>query len=223
MSLSLSTFNLEKKDENGNTPFHRAIYSRDWDTINALLNRIVDTDSRHILNIQNNDGDTPLHIAVRRLPLNSLSNKLITFGADTTIENNKGETVEVAKDLHEYFEYVKFDLDLSDLEDDEETKSPITINVVNLPAPVASVPVASLPVASVPVASVPVASAPVASTPIETVQFPQHITVEEPAPALTTEKDVHDSINKSVSLVPDTKEPSTEAVSSFIDKILKKN
>lgn len=132
MSLSMIIYNLEKKDNNGNTILHTAIYKRNWELINSLLKQIVEYNMFHILNIQNNDGDTPLHIAVRRLPLNRLSNQLIEMGADISIENNRGQVIEIAETLGEYFEYVKKDVDLTDLEESETEQSPTSITVYNI-------------------------------------------------------------------------------------------
>jgi hypothetical protein len=259
MSLSLANYNLESKDKNGNTILHTAIYKRNWSIIHRLLNYIFDNDEICALNTQNEDGDTPLHIAVRRLPLNQLSCTLIKMGARTDIPNKCGETIEIAETIGEYFEYVKNDLDLSDLEDDEEVNenvSPTTITIINIMpvpepkrikqfsskkqtdsivfpssmtfenvSPVSPSLVSQSPVVPSLVVSSPVVPSPVSPTPIvpslvtpTLAQTPAQTVSPSPSltPSLTTEKEIGDMLKKQSN-------PSQQAVSSFINNLLKQN
>jgi len=137
LKLFDTKYTLENQDENGNTVLHNAIYKRNWRLINKIIKQIKEENKTEVLNIQNDDGDIPLHICVRRLPLNPLSNELIALGSDCNIKNNKGEFIKIADTMGKYFEYVKYDLNLKDLESDSEEEceneqSPIHITFVNI-------------------------------------------------------------------------------------------
>ena len=77
--------NLYAADENGNTALHLAVINIDLPLVRGLI------DLRAGLNIQNNNGDTPL-LLVAKIGNRKLKNLLVMSGADMTIENNNGNT-----------------------------------------------------------------------------------------------------------------------------------
>jgi uncharacterized protein YaaR (DUF327 family) len=223
MSLSIANYNLQIRDSNGNTPLHNAIYRRSKKDIELIIQNIIDNEAYSVLNIQNNDGDTPLHVAVRRMPLDNVVDALVKLGADLTIENNDGEIVNATNDIKEFMEYVKFDLDLSDLEidDDDVTPSLTVVNVSPKEFNFNKMPVRNM------------SSSPIKkpNTQSDSIKFPSSVTVEDLTPSLATEKDIKNAINKvpetsktpEISKTTEQPEATKAAVSSFMDKILKEN
>lgn len=83
----------KRKGNGGNTIVHLAFLTGNENVARSVLEVAKnDTDS---LNIQNDDGDTPLHIAVRVFPRHSLLIELLDAGAATSIANGNGEIVEL--------------------------------------------------------------------------------------------------------------------------------
>lgn len=240
MSLSLGEYNLRKQDEHGNTILHYALHKKNIPLVNNLIDDIIHFNDRQVLNIQNNNGDTPLHIAVRRLPLHTISNKLVALGADPTISNYDGETVEVAESLKEYFQYVKNDMELSDLDDSPEEQSqnsPVSITIVSINSPMRSLspmrsisPMRSLspmmksisPMRSLsPLRSISSNKSIGNKNNISSISFPQNITIEELTPTLTTEQDIQKVLNN----IPMKKnQPTTEVMTEQdIKNVIKNN
>jgi len=122
-------------DINGNTLLHTAILSQDINRAKMILDIIIRSGKLNLLNAQNKDGDTPLHLSVRNFPLSEFSNTLIELGAKTNIKNKKGETIGIALTLDEYYAKSKSDpvdnvyletitiLDLKDSQPDSNTES----------------------------------------------------------------------------------------------------
>ena len=84
----LLTYNADTSctDASGNTPLHIACSHRLMDEIiNMLLHNNAST------KCVNADGDTPLHLACR-IGAKDAINKLMTFGADITCKNSRGQT-----------------------------------------------------------------------------------------------------------------------------------
>ncbi|KAF5825256.1 ankyrin repeat-containing domain protein [Dunaliella salina] len=92
------------KNKEGDTLLHLACFVAlpDWNNQkqkthfeirrNTIVRRLLDADSsRKIINDKNNDGNTPLHIAVKKGLLNCC-NELLKSRASYTIKNNAGKT-----------------------------------------------------------------------------------------------------------------------------------
>ena len=98
----LKTINrYDVQDSDGNTILHHVIESNDLETTAQYLALLVlnmdDWGKNRIINIKNNQGDTPLHIAVRNNNENMIE-MLIESGANVNIKNNNGERVEYYSD-----------------------------------------------------------------------------------------------------------------------------
>jgi hypothetical protein len=115
--VNLRLTDLVSSDENGNTILHQALLDRDWQLIGTILGRIVSTGDKNVLNAQNNDGDTPLHIAVRKYPLNKVSNLMITLGASTRIANKKHEIIKIADNIADFLKKTNYSIDITPPED----------------------------------------------------------------------------------------------------------
>jgi len=97
--------NLDFTDENGNTILHQAIIDNDINMVNLILEKAKET-NQNILNIQNNQGNTAFHLAIKN-ENNEIANILDNAGIDKSIKNNDGEFIEnVTED--EDFEVVNF-------------------------------------------------------------------------------------------------------------------
>jgi hypothetical protein len=115
--VNLRLTDLVSSDENGNTILHQALLDRDWQLVGTILGRIVSTGDKNVLNAQNNDGDTPLHIAVRKYPLNKVSNLMITLGASTRIANKKHEIIKIADNIADFLKKTNYSIDITPPED----------------------------------------------------------------------------------------------------------
>ena len=97
--------NLDFTDENGNTILHQAIINNDINLVNLILEKSKET-NQNILNIQNNQGNTAFHLAIKN-ENNEIANILDNAGIDKTIKNNDGEFIEnITED--EEFEVIDF-------------------------------------------------------------------------------------------------------------------
>jgi palmitoyltransferase len=76
-------FDINKKDNNGNTPLHWACYSNADNSINFLLSFVND------VNVKNNIGQTPLHICVLTENIRNIR-KIMKKGGDVFEEDNLG-------------------------------------------------------------------------------------------------------------------------------------
>ena len=74
-------FNINKKDNNGNTPLHWACYSNAENSIDFLLSFVSD------VNVKNNNGQTPLHICVLTENIRNIR-KILKKGGDIYEEDN---------------------------------------------------------------------------------------------------------------------------------------
>jgi ankyrin repeat protein len=82
------------KDEEGNTILHQAVLENNIEMVVLLLEKMQDS-SKNIIDIQNNQGNTPFHLAVNN-NYNQIAQILDKAGADKTIMNDNGEFVEDA-------------------------------------------------------------------------------------------------------------------------------
>lgn len=105
--MDIGFSNLQARDAYGNTRLHQYLAQGEVDKALELLDDITRTGNAELLNIQNFQGDTPLHIAVRNYPMNKVSNLLITLGADPNIKNKSGEYIKIAKTVEEYYKNTK--------------------------------------------------------------------------------------------------------------------
>lgn len=81
---------LGHSDCYGNTILHYAVVTNNLPFIAYFLN--LCNNDRNIINKANNEGDTPLHIAVRK-QFDSITEELVKRGANTSIKNKKGEYI----------------------------------------------------------------------------------------------------------------------------------
>jgi ankyrin repeat protein len=79
-------------DDKGNTILHQAVIDNDFNMVQMLLNKMIDSD-KNIINIQNSDGNTAFHLSLFN-ENNQIAQLLDKGGADKTIRNNEGEFVE---------------------------------------------------------------------------------------------------------------------------------
>jgi hypothetical protein len=91
---------LDTVDSTGNNLVHHMVLKNDERTLVELLNYFVYNSSltgKKMLNAQNNDGDTPMHIAVRNSN-EKIAKMLDDAGTNKRIKNKKGEFIESSED-----------------------------------------------------------------------------------------------------------------------------
>lgn len=93
---NLVNFPIDIPDKNNNTILHHVVLQDDSKTLSLILNYILyeNLDYSSLINFQNNDGDTAMHIAVRDNNT-SCAKMLHKAGTNLSITNNKGESIEV--------------------------------------------------------------------------------------------------------------------------------
>lgn len=87
-------------DSTGHNLVHHMVLKNDERTLVALLNYFLHNSSltkKKMLNAQNNDGDTPMHIAVRN-GNEKIAKMLDEAGTNKRIKNKKGEFIESSED-----------------------------------------------------------------------------------------------------------------------------
>jgi hypothetical protein len=96
---NLVNFPINIPDSNSNTILHSIVAKHDHKTLIAVLNYIlyVNTDYTNLINHQNNDGDTAMHIAVRH-GFMDCAKMLHKAGTNLTLINKKGESIELQDD-----------------------------------------------------------------------------------------------------------------------------
>jgi ankyrin repeat protein len=119
-TVQVTLTDLNQVDTFGNTKLHNAIINKNMSQIKNLLNIIIKNQKTDMLNLQNNDGDTPLHLAVRHYPLHIIGNILLGIGAEPDITNNNGEKVCIAETFKEYLQNTELTIDLDFDNNDEE-------------------------------------------------------------------------------------------------------
>jgi ankyrin repeat protein len=77
-----------KADKNENTILHRAVKQKDLENKRKFVKLLLDFQTTEI-NKQNNQGDTPLHIATKNSNREAIA-LLLKNNADPTIKNNEG-------------------------------------------------------------------------------------------------------------------------------------
>ena len=82
------------KDEEGNTILHQAVLENNIEMVVLLLEKMKNS-NKNIIDIQNNQGDTAFHLAVKN-NYNEIAQILDKAGADKTIINDNGEFVQDA-------------------------------------------------------------------------------------------------------------------------------
>ena len=115
--VHLRMTNLLDTDNDGNTLLHRLLQNRQTEKVYEVLTDVIKSGENGVLNIQNKQGDTPLHIAVRHYPLDKLPNLMITLGASIDIVNNQNERVCVAKTISEFLKKTNYAIDMTPPED----------------------------------------------------------------------------------------------------------
>jgi hypothetical protein len=108
--LKILNYNLDIPlnitDDNGNTLLHLMIINKDLSGVSILLKYInsLDSDQKvNLLNMQNNQMNTPAHIAVVE-DLQDIVKKLDNMGADLTIANEDGFVIKSSSESESNFE-----------------------------------------------------------------------------------------------------------------------
>lgn len=134
-------------DKNGNNILHLVTKNNDEKTLVAILNYIQLT-KRHLnlINEQNNDLETPMHIAVQNRN-EKIAEKLDNAGADLTIKNKNGQSIKTSDEtpfspqkqtsfLHQNTS--ESSLNLTGLDDSDYTSKFNKINVVESPSSISA-------------------------------------------------------------------------------------
>lgn len=91
----LNNVNISVTDQNGNNLLHLLVKNNDNKTLSLVLNyiNIINPAMKSMLNIQNNSGDTPMHIAARNG--NEFAASILhRAGSLLNIRNKNGESIE---------------------------------------------------------------------------------------------------------------------------------
>jgi hypothetical protein len=112
-TVQITLTDLSQVDTYGNTALHNAIIDKNLTKVRNLLNVIIKNQKTDILNLQNRDGDTPLHLAVRHYPLHIIGNILLGVGANPDITNNNGEKIGIAETFKDYLQNTDLTIDLN--------------------------------------------------------------------------------------------------------------
>lgn len=93
---NLVNFPIDIPDKSKNTILHHIVLQNDSKTLSLVLNYILyeNVDYSALVNYQNLDGDTAMHLAVRN-NYTGCAKMLHKAGTNLSITNNKGESVEV--------------------------------------------------------------------------------------------------------------------------------
>ena len=93
---NLVNFPIDACDENNNTILHHCVFNNDEKILSIILNYILydKSDYTNLVNFQNKDGDTAMHIAVRNNYLNC-AKMLHKAGTDLNLMNSNGEMIEM--------------------------------------------------------------------------------------------------------------------------------
>ena len=82
---------IQKKDGFQDTPLHTAAKNRHYGTLYKMLSKVSKPQQHKLLNDQNEDNETILHIAGRQGDLSSVQS-LVKHGADIQVQNLSGNT-----------------------------------------------------------------------------------------------------------------------------------
>lgn len=95
LNYNLINTQLNSVDHNKNTILHNIVMKNDDKTLAALLNyyNVNNFDLQYIVNMQNTDGNTAMHIAVANKNEN-IAKMLDNAGTDKTLRNKIGEFIE---------------------------------------------------------------------------------------------------------------------------------
>ena len=83
---------LSACDKNGNTLLHYLVKNATDEKDKTLCNVLKMPYIGNVVCVQNNDGDTPLHVCVKTGNM-LLANRLVALGADKSIRNNKNQYI----------------------------------------------------------------------------------------------------------------------------------
>lgn len=85
-------------DDDGNTHLHHLVNSGNPFLVKEYIIKILnDNNKNNILNKKNNNGDTPLHIAVRN-NLQSIAHLLVQAGANMEVTNRNNKKIKYIDD-----------------------------------------------------------------------------------------------------------------------------
>jgi ankyrin repeat protein len=91
------------QDSQGNTLLHTSLQTRNQSITSSILNFMIEeadhSSVSRALNLQNCDGDTPLHIAARVYPDSRLIMELISLGAKLGIPNKENKVVDFDENI----------------------------------------------------------------------------------------------------------------------------
>jgi hypothetical protein len=116
LKYNLVNLPFDVSDNNGNTLLHHIVMKNDAETLTDYLNYVRFNRHNNLLNKQNNDGDTALHIAVRN-ENEHFAKLLDNAGINKSIKNNAGEYIMSDDDQNK--KNKSDSINLSDLNDTE--------------------------------------------------------------------------------------------------------
>jgi hypothetical protein len=92
LKYNLVNFPFNAVDNNNNTLLHNVVKNNDVSTLVAFLNYVSLNGYKNLLNMQNSNGDTALHIAVRNKN-EQIAKMLDNAGINKSIRNKNGEYI----------------------------------------------------------------------------------------------------------------------------------
>ena len=85
---------MRHQNEDGNTLLHISLFQDNPTLTKTLIDHVIKTGDTVAINLANEDGDTPLHVAARLYPQERVILDLVDAGAKLGVCNNNDEVVD---------------------------------------------------------------------------------------------------------------------------------
>ena len=85
---------LKKEDIDNNNILHLLVNEDKYNKVSKILNKTHVWEHKQIINNRNNEGNTPLHLAVKNKN-NKMIGLLLNYGADKDIINGNGKRIDI--------------------------------------------------------------------------------------------------------------------------------